>query len=71
LDLSKRASVDEFVQNVKKEFPGHIDQLINNSGLMVGDRRITEIGVESTIAINHFGHFYLTYLLFDQLKKAK
>ena len=29
------------------------------------------MGIEMTMATNHFGHFYLTYLLFPLLKLSK
>ena len=45
--------------------------LINNSGLFIDDRKISEMGIEMTMQINHFGHFYLTYLLFDKIRQAK
>ena len=35
------------------------------------ERVISELGIEMSYTINHFGHFYLTYLLFDSIKKAK
>jgi len=31
---------------------------------------VSELGVEMTYAINHFGPFYLTYLLFPLLKAS-
>lgn len=50
---------------------GHIDILINNAGLVLNERAISELGIEMTYTINHFGHFYLTYLLFDMIEKSK
>jgi retinol dehydrogenase 12 len=40
-----------------------IDVLINNAGLVVGDRTITADGIEETFAVNHLAPFLLTNLL--------
>ena len=37
---------------------------------MLNEKVISELGIEMTYTINHFGHFYLTYNLFDLLKKS-
>jgi NAD(P)-dependent dehydrogenase (short-subunit alcohol dehydrogenase family) len=54
---------------VSREFE-HIDVLINNAGMMMNDRQVNELGIEMTMAVNHFGHFLLTYLLFPSIKKS-
>ena len=48
-----------------------MDILINNAGLMLNEKAISELGIEMTYTINHFGHFYLTYHLFELLKKSE
>lgn len=70
LDLTKRKSIEEFANNVKSQFP-IIDILVNNAGLfMRGDKQTSELGFEMTLTANHFGPFYLTYLLWNSLLKA-
>jgi NAD(P)-dependent dehydrogenase (short-subunit alcohol dehydrogenase family) len=49
-----------------------IDFLINNAGVMaIPTRQITRSGFEMQMGINHLGHFYLTYLLWNKLKQAE
>ena len=70
LDLMKLSSVHQFVEAFKKQFI-RLDILVNNAGIMFGEYQVTEDGFESQMATNHFGHFALTGLLFDLLKKSK
>lgn len=47
-----------------------IDILINNAGMIDNKRTVTEDGIEQIWAVNHFGHFLLTNLLLDHIKKS-
>ncbi|XP_019639566.1 PREDICTED: retinol dehydrogenase 12-like [Branchiostoma belcheri] len=70
VDLSSLASVRTFAQDIYKEEP-QLDVLINNAGTTgPAKRTLTEEGLELTFAANHFGHFLLTNLLLDLLKKS-
>jgi NAD(P)-dependent dehydrogenase (short-subunit alcohol dehydrogenase family) len=44
-----------------------IDVLINNAGLVLGERRITPDGLEHVFAVNHLAPFLLTSLLLPKL----
>ena len=47
-----------------------IDVLINNAGLMAGQRRITADGYDEVFAVNHLAPFLLTNLLLTKLAAA-
>jgi NAD(P)-dependent dehydrogenase (short-subunit alcohol dehydrogenase family) len=44
-----------------------IDVLVNNAGLVLGDRRVSADGFEYTFALNHLAPFLLTNLLRERL----
>ena len=44
-----------------------IDVLINNAGLVLGERRVTTDGFEHVFAVNHLAPFLLTNLLLPEL----
>lgn len=71
LDLASFTSIEKFVDVVKAGFY-KIDVLINNAGVAIPlqlDQKTKE-GFEIHLGVNHLGHFYLTNLLIDLLKKA-
>ncbi|XP_030563721.1 retinol dehydrogenase 12-like [Drosophila novamexicana] len=69
LDLSSLSSVRKFVADFKAE-QNQLHVLINNAGIFRGPRRLTEDGFEMQLGVNHLGHFLLTILLIDLLKKS-
>lgn len=70
LDLSSLTSVREFAQRIHAE-EKQLDVLINNAGVYQCPFSKTEDGFETQMGINHFGHFLLTNLLLDLLKKSE
>lgn len=68
LDLGSMESIRKFAREFIAE-EKRLDVLVNNAGLM-GPRRETSDGFESLIGVNHLGHFLLTSLLLDLLKKS-
>ncbi|XP_060725768.1 retinol dehydrogenase 13 isoform X2 [Tachysurus vachellii] len=69
LNLASLYSINEFA----KEFIAteeRLDILINNAGVMMCPKWITEDGFEAQLAVNHLGHFLLTNLLLGILKRS-
>ncbi|XP_011471657.2 retinol dehydrogenase 12-like isoform X1 [Oryzias latipes] len=69
LDLASLYSVRTFA----KEFldtEDRLDILINNAGVMMCPKRLTEDGFETQLAVNHLGHFLLTNLLLPKLRSS-
>ena len=70
-DLANLKSVKNAADQVKKSV-SRLDVLQLNSGVMaIPQREVTEDGFEKHMGINHLGHFALTAMLFDLLKKTK
>ncbi|KAI8086961.1 uncharacterized protein B0P05DRAFT_17333 [Gilbertella persicaria] len=69
LDLSSLASIQSFAYAFQSlHLPLHI--LINNASVVSCFKSYTKDEFEATFGINYLGHFYLTLLLADVLKKS-
>ncbi|XP_067840468.1 retinol dehydrogenase 14a [Heptranchias perlo] len=69
LDLASLGSVRSFCQRIIEEEP-RLDVLINNAGIFQCPYMKTEDGFEMQFGVNHLGHFLLTNLLLDLLKRS-
>ena len=70
LDLCSMNSVREFAADILATVP-ELHILVHNAGIWQTFRnKITEDGLDETMATNHFGPFLLTHLLIDLLKKS-
>ncbi|ESW24232.1 hypothetical protein PHAVU_004G113100 [Phaseolus vulgaris] len=69
LDLSSMASVRKFASEFTSSgFPLNI--LINNAGITATPFSLSKDNIELQFATNHLGHFLLTHLLLDTMKKT-
>ena len=69
LDLNSLASVRRFVEVIKDKLDG-LHGLVNNAGVMNTPKGKTEDGFETQFGVNYLGHFLLSELLLDLLKKS-
>ncbi|MFZ2322590.1 MAG: SDR family oxidoreductase [Ignavibacteriaceae bacterium] len=69
-DISSLNEVRKAAEAIKSKYK-KIDVLINNAGSRFDTYQKSADGIELTFATNHLGHFLLTYLLFDNLKKSE
>ena len=58
------------VSHVLFTFQRSLNILICNAGVLGVPYQTTEDGIEYHFAVNHLGHFYLTQLLADVLRKS-
>ncbi|MFK5883385.1 MAG: oxidoreductase [Candidatus Izemoplasma sp.] len=70
LDLMDSVSIKRFADKYLTKY-NKIDILLNNAGIMTVPYGRTKDGFEQQIGVNHLGHFALTGLLLDMLKKSK
>jgi NAD(P)-dependent dehydrogenase (short-subunit alcohol dehydrogenase family) len=71
MDLAVLDSVREAAAEVREMVP-HIDALICNAAIaQVAKQEITVDGFESQLGVNHYGHFLLCGLLFEQVEAAR
>uniref|UniRef100_V9L1R3 NADP-retinol dehydrogenase n=1 Tax=Callorhinchus milii TaxID=7868 RepID=V9L1R3_CALMI len=69
LDLADTKSVRQFAENIMKE-EKMINILINNAGMIMLPYTKTVDGFEIHFGVHHLGHFLLTHLLLDFIKKS-
>jgi len=68
-DLASQRHVRDLAARLLASLP-EIHVLVNNAGLALGERRLTEDGLEETFAVNHLAPFLLTNLLLDRLRAS-
>ncbi|XP_024292228.1 retinol dehydrogenase 12-like [Oncorhynchus tshawytscha] len=70
MDLSDTRSIREFAELINRE-EKQVNILINNAGIMMCPYSKTADGFEMQFGVNHLGHFLLTFLLIDLIKRSR
>jgi NAD(P)-dependent dehydrogenase (short-subunit alcohol dehydrogenase family) len=68
-DLRSLAQLHRLTEVFTLRYP-RLDVLINNAGIVMPQRVLTEDGYETTFQVNYLSQFYLTHLLLNELKKS-
>lgn len=68
-DLTSLQQIKDMARKLHREV-AHLDILINNAGVYMNRRQISEDGYEMTFAVNHLAPFLLTLLVLNLLRKS-
>jgi len=68
-DLSSQKGIHDLVSEFKNRY-NKLHVLINNAGVNLSKRILTEDGIETTFAVNYLAYFMLCNLLLDRLKNS-
>jgi NAD(P)-dependent dehydrogenase (short-subunit alcohol dehydrogenase family) len=68
-DISSLADVRALAARISTAYP-KLDVLVNNAGARIDRYGASADGIELTFATNHLGHFLLTGLLLENLKRS-
>ena len=68
-DLRSLAQLHRLAETFTLRYP-RLDVLINNAGIVMPRRALTEDGYETTFQVNYLSQFYLTHLLLNELKRS-
>ena len=68
-DLRSLAQLRRLADTFTLRYP-RLDVLINNAGVYMPQRVLTEDGYETTFQVNYLSQFYLTHLLLNELKQS-
>jgi retinol dehydrogenase 14 len=68
-DVSSQSEVRRLAGELLERCP-RIDVLVNNAGVVMKSRQLTEDGRERTFAVNHLAPFLLTNLLLPRLRES-
>lgn len=69
LDLADLENVRDAAETFQKRYD-RLDVLVNNAGIFTSDLQRTAQSFEKQFGVNHLGHFLLTQLLLEPLRKA-
>jgi NAD(P)-dependent dehydrogenase (short-subunit alcohol dehydrogenase family) len=68
-DLASQYQIRKFARDINVKY-GRLDVLINNAGVYMKKRELSEDKIEMTFAVNYLAPFLLTFLLLELLKKS-
>ena len=68
-DLSSQRQIHALAAEFLDRYD-RLDVLINNAGVLMGHRSVTEDGLETTFAVNHLAYYLLTTLLLERLEES-
>lgn len=68
-DLSSQKSIRQGAADLLSRY-SKLDVLVNQAGLYVNERKVTEDGLEMMFAVNHLAYFSVTHHLLPALKAA-
>lgn len=69
-DFASQSAVCHLAEKVAARYD-RLDVLINNAGLGLTERTLTDAGIEMTFAVNYLASFLLTHCLLPQLRAAE